>query len=177
MASFTRPSSSMLWRNCLSISKRKTPFVTSPLRVVEVPKRQTPVFSHIAAFHASTRKEILKPLPQVIHGTMNDAVPIPPSSPTHGSYHWTFERLVAAGLIPLTVAPFAAGSLSPVADAILCAAIIIHSHIGFQALIIDYIPPKRLPKTRTFFQVASTCQYIDGSGGVIRIRNKRCWGD
>jgi len=60
--------------------------------------------------------------------------------------------LVAAGLIPLTVAPFAAGSLSPVADAILCAAIIIHSHIGFQALIIDYIPPKRLPKTRTFFK-------------------------
>jgi succinate dehydrogenase (ubiquinone) membrane anchor subunit len=117
---------------------------------VEVPKRQTPVFSHIAAFHASTRKEILKPLPQVIQGTMNDAAPIPPSSPTHGSYHWTFERFVAAGLIPLTVAPFAAGSLSPVVDAILCAAIIIHSHIGFQALIIDYIPEKRLPKTRTF---------------------------
>jgi len=156
MASLIRPS--MLRRGCLSsISKtrspvcsRKTPLATSSLRLVEVPKRQTPVLSQVAAFHASTRKEILKPLPQVVQGTMNDPAPIPPSSPTHGSYHWTFERLVAAGLIPLTVAPFAAGSLSPVVDAILCAAIIIHSHIGFQAMIIDYIPQKRLPKTRTF---------------------------
>jgi len=33
-------------------------------------------------------------------------------------------------------------------DAILCGAILIHSHIGFESVIIDYVPPKRLPKTR-----------------------------
>lgn len=25
-------------------------------------------------------------------GLANDAAPVPPTSPTHGSYHWTFER-------------------------------------------------------------------------------------
>jgi succinate dehydrogenase (ubiquinone) membrane anchor subunit len=81
----------------------------------------------------------------------NDAAPVPPPSPSHGSYHWTFERLISAGLIPLTIAPFAAGSLNPTTDAILCAAILIHSHIGFESIVIDYIPTKRLPKTRVLF--------------------------
>jgi succinate dehydrogenase (ubiquinone) membrane anchor subunit len=36
-------------------------------------------------------------------------------------------------------------------DAILCGAILIHSHIGFEAMVIDYIPTKRLPKTRIVF--------------------------
>jgi succinate dehydrogenase (ubiquinone) membrane anchor subunit len=36
-------------------------------------------------------------------------------------------------------------------DAILCGAILIHSHIGFEAMVIDYVPSKRLPKTRLVF--------------------------
>ena len=82
---------------------------------------------------------------------VNDPAPVPPPSPSHGSYHWTFDRLVAAGLIPLTIAPFAAGSLNPTMDAILCASLLIHSHTGFQNIIIDYVPSKRLPKTRKAF--------------------------
>jgi succinate dehydrogenase (ubiquinone) membrane anchor subunit len=58
---------------------------------------------------------------------------------------------MSAALIPLTIAPFAAGSLNPTTDAILCATILIHSHIGFQACIIDYFPPRRVPKTRKAF--------------------------
>ena len=42
------------------------------------------------------------------------------------------HRLVAVSLVPLTVAPFAAGSLNPVTDAVLCATLLIHSHIGFE---------------------------------------------
>lgn len=79
---------------------------------------------------------------------MNDPAPIPPTSPTHGSYHWTFERLIAAGLVPLTVAPFAAGSLNPAMDAALCALMLVHSHMGFQAIITDYIPTGRYSKSR-----------------------------
>ncbi|KAI4234290.1 MAG: hypothetical protein LQ349_003876 [Xanthoria aureola] len=86
-----------------------------------------------------------------IDAPLNDPAPVPPTSPTHGSYHWVFERAMSAALIPLTIAPFAAGSLNPVMDALLCAGIIIHSHIGFQSSIIDYVPDKRLPKTRAFF--------------------------
>jgi succinate dehydrogenase (ubiquinone) membrane anchor subunit len=41
-------------------------------------------------------------------------------------------RIVSAGLIPLTLAPFAAGSLNPTTDAILCSLLLIHSHIGFE---------------------------------------------
>ena len=36
-------------------------------------------------------------------------------------------------------------------DAVLCGTILIHSHIGFQSIIIDYVPMKRLPKARKFF--------------------------
>ena len=86
-----------------------------------------------------------------MQGTVNDPAPVPAPSPSHGHYHWTFERLLAAGLVPLTVAPFAAGSLNPTTDAILCAALVIHSHMGFQSIIIDYVPSKRLPKTRKLF--------------------------
>lgn len=76
---------------------------------------------------------------------------MPTPDAVHGSYHWTFERLLAAGLIPLSVAPFAAGSLNPTMDAILCGAVLIHSHMGFQAVVIDYIPQKGWPKLRKLF--------------------------
>jgi succinate dehydrogenase (ubiquinone) membrane anchor subunit len=84
--------------------------------------------------------------PQIIQGTVNDAVPIPPEDRSHGSFHWSFERLVAVGLVPIVIAPFAAGSLSPVLDATLGSLLIVHSHIGFESCIIDYIP-KRNSKT------------------------------
>ncbi|CAG7972704.1 unnamed protein product [Penicillium salamii] len=105
--------------------------------------------SQTVAFHASAKKQILPPLPQSVQGTMNDPTPVPEAHPTHGSYHWSFERLVSVGLIPLTFAPFAAGSLNPVMDAVLCSLIVAHSHIGFQAAIVDYFPPHRVPKFRS----------------------------
>lgn len=82
---------------------------------------------------------------ETINGTVNDPAPVPPPHPSHGSYHWTFDRLIAAGLVPLTVAPFAAGSLNPTLDALLCATVLIHSHMGFQNIIIDYLPKYRMP--------------------------------
>ncbi|KAK6949568.1 hypothetical protein Daesc_009651 [Daldinia eschscholtzii] len=104
--------------------------------------------ARVAAFHASSRRSLLPPGPQVIKGTVNDPAPIPETSPSHGSYHWTFERLIAAGIIPLTIAPFAGGSLNPGLDAILCSLLLVHSHLGFQSVIIDYIPNSRYPKSR-----------------------------
>lgn len=94
-----------------------------------------PKTARIAAFHATQRQQILPPLPQKIDGSVNTAVPVPNPDYSHGSYHWSFERILAAGLVPLTVAPFAAGSLNPVTDSILCALLVLHSHIGF-----EYVP-------------------------------------
>lgn len=128
-----------------SIASRILPLRSDVLRGIP------PSMLRVAGFHASGRRPILPAGPQIIDGTANDPAPIPQPSPTHGSYHWAFERLISAALVPLTVAPFAAGTLNPVTDAILCATILIHSHIGFQSVIIDYIPSKRLPKIRALF--------------------------
>lgn len=54
-------------------------------------------------------------------------------------------------MVPLTVVPFAAGSLNPVMDATLCSLLLLHSHVGFQSIIIDYVPQDRLPRARKFF--------------------------
>lgn len=100
-------------------------------RTLQPKPRTVSVASRIAPFHSSASRNILPPGPQKIEGGVNDPVPVPPPHPTEGSYHWVFERLLCVGLIPLTVAPFAAGSLNPTLDALLCASILIHSHIGF----------------------------------------------
>jgi len=45
-----------------------------------------------AAFQTTTKRAILPALPQTIRGTVNDAATVPDPEPSHGSYHWTFER-------------------------------------------------------------------------------------
>ncbi|KAH6664091.1 CybS-domain-containing protein [Halenospora varia] len=162
MASIVRPT--MLRQTCLKAATKRVfsskPTSTFPAinKPASVASRQTvrsafakDASMRVAAFHATGKRSLLPALPQVIDGTANDPAPVPTPSPSHGSYHWTFERLVSAGLVPITLAPFAAGSLNPMTDAILCGAILIHSHIGFEALVTDYIPTHRLPKTRKLF--------------------------
>ncbi|TVY90922.1 Succinate dehydrogenase [ubiquinone] cytochrome b small subunit, mitochondrial [Lachnellula willkommii] len=160
MASIVRPT--MLRQSCLKAVSKQA-FSTKPtsmLPAINKPaasvlskqvarnafaKGALPGSMRVAAFHASGRRAILPALPP------NDAAKVPTPHPSHGSYHWTFERAISVGLVPLTIAPFAAGSLNPLTDALLCATILIHSHIGFEALIVDYIPPKRLPNSRKAF--------------------------
>ncbi|EGC44250.1 succinate dehydrogenase cytochrome b small subunit [Histoplasma capsulatum var. duboisii H88] len=168
MASIVRPSAFMLGRSFLARStptrhtafystSRATSSIVSPLAVaptlkpslLQTRRRDTAV--KVAGFHATSRRDLLPPPRQTIQGTMNDAAPIPPTSPSHGSYHWTFERSVAVALVPLTIAPFAGGSVYPVMDAVICGTLLMHSHIGFQACIIDYIPAWRMPKARKAF--------------------------
>ncbi|KAK2739088.1 membrane anchor subunit of succinate dehydrogenase, Sdh4 [Onygenales sp. PD_40] len=157
MASFMRPSASVLRlaagpaaRNAAFYSTRSSPL---PIASSLVNKKPLALATRrdVAGFHATSRREILPPLPQTIEGTMNDPAPVPPTHPSEGSYHWTFERVIAASLIPLTIAPFAGGALNPVMDAVFCGALILHSHIGFQACIVDYIPNYRMPKVKKLF--------------------------
>ncbi|KAI0204409.1 mitochondrial succinate dehydrogenase cytochrome b560 subunit D [Astrocystis sublimbata] len=141
MASALRPT--LLRQTALSAAPRRA--ATSAL-LSRTTSLQSPIAQgamRVAAFHASSPRSLLPPGPQVIKGTVNDAAPVPDPSPTHGSYHWTFERVVAAGLVPLTVAPFASGSLNPALDAILCALLLVHSHVGMQSVIIDYVPSRK----------------------------------
>lgn len=46
------------------------------------------------------------------------------------------------------MAPFIGGSLNPLMDGVFCAALLAHSHIGWDAMITDYFPGWRVPKIR-----------------------------
>nr|POE79867.1 succinate dehydrogenase [ubiquinone] cytochrome b small subunit, mitochondrial [Quercus suber]POF05258.1 succinate dehydrogenase [ubiquinone] cytochrome b small subunit, mitochondrial [Quercus suber] len=128
MAASLRPT---LLRQVLNVSTKRT--LTTALPAFRARRAQTPTSAlQRAAFQTSSRRAILPPLPQEIKGTVNDAVPVHDAEPSHGSYHWTAERLISAALVPITVAPFAAGSLSPLIDGTFIGLIIIHSYIGFQ---------------------------------------------
>ncbi|TFK32045.1 CybS-domain-containing protein, partial [Crucibulum laeve] len=82
----------------------------------------------------------------VYKGTVNDPTTFPPPSRVHVSYHWAFERLLSAGLVPLTVAAFVTSpSTYPVLDGILGVSLVMHSHIGFDSWIVDYLHPRKFP--------------------------------
>lgn len=100
--------------------------------------------ANYSALHARTRYI------EVVKGTVNDPAPVPEPSPSHGHYHWTFERGLAAALVPLTMAPIASGGLNPVLDAFLVGTLLVHSHLGVQAIIVDYVPTWNYPKLRKF---------------------------
>lgn len=83
--------------------------------------------------------------PAYIKGTVNEPTEYPLPNPSHGSYHWAFERLIAASLVPMcavaTVKHGACGTL----DATLSAALLLHSHIGFDAILKDYLEKRKYP--------------------------------
>ncbi|ABN67811.2 succinate dehydrogenase membrane anchor subunit [Scheffersomyces stipitis CBS 6054] len=84
----------------------------------------------------------IKTIPQppgFIVGTVNDAYVPPPPHKLEGSLHWTSERLVAIGMVPLALAPFITGT-SSVIDSTFSALLLYHCYAGFQSCIIDYIP-------------------------------------
>jgi hypothetical protein len=67
----------------------------------------------------------------VYKGTVNDPTDFPLPSKSHGSYHWAFERLLSAGLVPLTAAAFAtSGSQYLVLDGLLGISLVMQSHRG-----------------------------------------------
>jgi succinate dehydrogenase (ubiquinone) membrane anchor subunit len=152
MASIMRPM--LLRQTALAAATRQTATAASPVCsfTQQAMRSAFKDSSRIVTFHTTSRRSLLPPGPQVIKGTVNDPAPVPDPSPSHGSYHWTFERLLSAGLVPLTVAPFAAGSLNPSMDALLCATILVHSHMGFQSIMVDYVPNSKYPKARKLFK-------------------------
>lgn len=90
------------------------------------------ILTRTQLFSTSPVKQIFPPGPQKVRGGVNDPAPVPAPSPSHGSYHWIAERGISVAIIPLTLIPFAAGSLNPVVDAVLVSLMLLHSHLGFQ---------------------------------------------
>ncbi|KIY61661.1 mitochondrial inner membrane protein [Cylindrobasidium torrendii FP15055 ss-10] len=101
-----------------------------------------------AAFQAVRHQsDVYVPGGPVYRGTVNDPTTYPEPNRSHGGYHWAFERILSAGLVPLTAASFAtSGTNYPILDGILGVTLVMHSHIGFDALIVDYVHKRKFPK-------------------------------
>ncbi|KAF9407338.1 membrane anchor subunit of succinate dehydrogenase, Sdh4 [Podila epigama] len=71
------------------------------------------------------------------------AYKIPTPNQVHGSYHWDFERLLTVSMIPL----FAASAINgahPITDGLLGVVVPIHCHMGFDAMVTDYLHPRKV---------------------------------
>ena len=67
----------------------------------------------------------------IIRGTVNDATTYPPPAKSHGSYHWAFERILSASLVPIMgAAVVTSGSTYALIDALLGVSLVMHSYIG-----------------------------------------------
>ncbi|TFK59588.1 hypothetical protein BDN72DRAFT_851194 [Pluteus cervinus] len=100
----------------------------------------------VQARTASTNTTTYVPGGPIYKGTVNDPTDFPTPSRTHGSHHWAFERLLSAGLVPLTVAAFAtSGTNYPILDGILGVSLVMHSHIGFDSCLVDYVHKRKFP--------------------------------
>jgi succinate dehydrogenase hydrophobic anchor subunit len=131
----------------------------------------------------SKYKLIKQPVGHIV-GTVNDATPRVESDHFHGSYHWTYERSLAVALVPLTMAPFISGVDMPLVDSLLATSILMHSHIGFQSCIIDYIPKRVYGVWHTFAMRLLTFGTIVSFYGVYVMETsdeglsnliKKCW--
>ncbi|PWN36642.1 uncharacterized protein FA14DRAFT_169617 [Meira miltonrushii] len=85
-----------------------------------------------------------------IKGTVNEPTTFPPPHPTHGSYHWAFERAISVALVPLIAVGAVKHGASGILDATLALTLVLHSHIGFTASLDDYLHPRKFPKAGPF---------------------------
>ncbi|KAI6008716.1 mitochondrial inner membrane protein [Pisolithus orientalis] len=103
--------------------------------------------------HAASASAQYVPGGPIYKGTVNDPTTFPPPSKMHGSYHWSFERLLAASLVPMTAAAFVTSVSSyPVFDGLFGIGLVMHSHIGFDCMLVDYLHPRKFPFLGNFMR-------------------------
>ncbi|KAK9463668.1 CybS-domain-containing protein [Lipomyces oligophaga] len=134
----------------------------TPLRpAIARPSLTARLAAPVAVRHLGIPPLIAQP-PGGIIGTVNDAAKVPAEDKMHGSYHWSFERVIAVGLVPLTLAPFVSdAAFVPAVDSVLVTGLLLHSYFGFQSCIIDYIPKREFGKVHDF------CMYLLLGGTAI----------
>jgi len=119
--------SSLVLRHSLAAAKR-------PLFPLQLAHRSTSNFAYV-------------PGGPIYKGTANDPTTFPVPQRSVGSHHWTFERLLSAGLVPLTAAAFVtSGSPSPLLDGLIGISLVVHSHIGFDTILVDYLHKRKFPR-------------------------------
>lgn len=80
-----------------------------------------------------------------VKGTVNDPTTFPEPNAAHGSNHWAFERGLSVALVPLVAAGFAKHGSSAILDGALALSLVVHSHIGFDCILADYVHKRKFP--------------------------------
>lgn len=135
---------------------------------------------------SSTYQPTYVPGGPILKGTVNDPTSFPTPSRTHGSYHWAFERILSAGLVPLTGAAFVTSATAyPVVDALLGVGLVMHSHLGFGQIVADYVHPRKFPvlgpvatwglRTATVATLVGVYQFNTNDVGLTELIAK-VWG-
>lgn len=138
--------------------------------------------------------ELINFIIAIYKGSVNDPTSFPAPSRTHGSYHWAFERLLSAALVPMTVTAFAtSGTNYPVLDGILGLSLIIHSHIGVctawlfqtssEADIFCLVwlcccrlsPSSQVPYSRSYNYVDTASRNCWNYGWDLSVQHERYW--
>ncbi|GAC93271.1 membrane anchor subunit of succinate dehydrogenase [Pseudozyma hubeiensis SY62] len=86
-----------------------------------------------------------RPLQAYVKGTVNDPTTFPEPNAAHGSNHWAFERGLSVALVPLVAAGFAKHGSSAILDGALALSLVVHSHIGFDCILADYVHKRKFP--------------------------------
>ncbi|KAI9034496.1 succinate dehydrogenase membrane anchor subunit [Hyaloraphidium curvatum] len=73
----------------------------------------------------------------------NDRVAQLPSARSSGSYHWDAERLLSVATAALCLAPAVTGAGNPMVDFGLAFAVPLHTHMGFDVVLTDYVPYRK----------------------------------
>ncbi|THH15912.1 hypothetical protein EW146_g4654 [Bondarzewia mesenterica] len=127
----------------------------------------------LVPFARSNAKFAYVPGGPILRGGVNDPTTFPPPSKTHGSYHWAFERLLSAGLVPLTAAAFVtSGSTAPLLDGLLGVSLVMHSHIGFDAILVDYLHPRKFPVLGPIFKWTLRAVTVGVLAGVYQFNTQ-----
>lgn len=109
--------------------------------------------------------------PGFIVGTVNDAYVPPPPHKLEGSLHWTSERIVTIGMLPLVLSPLITGG-STMVDSSMSALLLYHCFAGFQSCIIDYIPKRVYGVYHTYAMYLLTLGTGLAGYGVYQIETK-----
>ncbi|KAF9903197.1 membrane anchor subunit of succinate dehydrogenase, Sdh4 [Lobosporangium transversale] len=100
----------------------------------------TRVYFHASRSSASTSGQTSADVTEVYKAP---SFKIPAPNQVHGSYHWDFERILSVSMVPLFAASAINGA-NPITDGLLGVVIPIHSHMGFDAMITDYLHPGKV---------------------------------